>query len=305
MWSVVLLLDASCLALTSTCLRNFISKNPNQTRLQLPRTSSEMDRLPEYQHAFPESQIVTYTGEGFPDFKQQIIYACAKDGQPITHNRHRIELNAEWEVPLHLPINVLTQLFTLSGDEIDAQGATCEAYIQEHFTAATELLPALQAALSSGALYETRPREQDLCYLSVRLQGPEKRKITIIAFGSLHTLKDIAQAFAWLCCALRPPPSREINLSIFNFNLSSRGNQSCVNLVIDLNLSWKDASGIESSWHKLFSNIIIVLNSPTTDRSQLRISGTLIPRISFMITPKTVLIRRLRFLCTERTRDPI
>ena len=49
-----------------------------------PRTSSEIDRLPKYQHAFPESQVVTYTGEGFPDFKQQIIYSCAKDGQPLT-----------------------------------------------------------------------------------------------------------------------------------------------------------------------------------------------------------------------------
>lgn len=181
------------------------------------------------------------------------------------------------------------------------------AYIQEHFTAATELLPAIQAALSSGALYETRPRDQDLCYLSVRLQGPEKRKITVIAFGFLHTLKDITQAFTWLCCAIRPPPSREINLSIFNFNLSSRGNLSLVDLSIDLNLSWKNASGIESGWHKLLNSIVIVLNSPITDRSKFRISGMLMPRnfIHDAPLPGAVLTRRLRPLYTERTRDPI
>lgn len=155
------------------------------------------------------------------------------------------------------------------------QLASCEGYMQEHFTTGKDLLHAIQAAWDAGTSHDTNPNEGGLRHLSVRIRGLDKGRADIIAFGSLSSLIYLAQAFAWFCCVLRPDPSGRMSLSTFKFDLTTKRNLSHADLVIDSHLSWKKASGVKSCWHELFNSIMIAYDRPISNRSQFRQFGML------------------------------
>lgn len=75
---------------------------------------------------------------------------------------------------------------------------------------------------------------------------------------------------------LRPSSPESINLSTFKFDLEARKDD----LVVNLHLSWRDRSGIESCWHDLFKRAVIALDSPISDRSQFRGFGMFMDNIN-------------------------
>lgn len=171
----------------------------------------------------------------------------------------------------HTDFGEFARHVAIVGSEVDAQIATREAYIQEHFTSAKELLPVLQAVWDSGNLYEVSPSEGNLRHLSVMVYGSEKERATVVASGSLSSIIDISQACAFFCCAARMTSSEGINLSTFTFDLTAKSNQS--HSVICLHPSWKRASGIKMGWHELFTKVLVIYGGPIFSYSQFRQSG--------------------------------
>lgn len=100
-----------------------------------------------------------------------------------------------------------------------------EGYINEHFTTGKNLLHVLQTAWNAESIYSINPNEGGLGHLYGRVHGQNKESGSITAFGSLGSLVDLAQVFAWFCCALRPFPSEGIRLSTFNFDIAVGRNQ--------------------------------------------------------------------------------
>ena len=92
----------------------------------------------------PET-VVTYAGEGFTELRQQSV--SAHENQ---QHWHRIEINIEWEVHQAIyrysNLENFSRICTINGGEINAQAASCEDYMQEHFTVGKDLLHAFQTA---------------------------------------------------------------------------------------------------------------------------------------------------------------
>lgn len=226
-------------------------------------------------------EVVTLTGEGPIELQKQIVYACKSNRQhEPTHDEYNIKRNVEWEVHQAMSLGPdgddFSRVLSISGGEVDAQATTCGAYIQEHFTAVKGFLPALQAAWNSGSLYETSLDLGGIHHLSIGVYGRDKERAAVIASGSLSSVALLAKAFAWFCCMLRPSSPESINLSTFKFDLEARKDD----LVVNLHLSWRDRSGIESCWHDLFKRAVIALDSPISDRSQFRGFGMFMDNIN-------------------------
>ena len=64
-----------------------------------------------------------------------------------------------------------------------------------------------------------------------------------------------------------------MSLSTFKFHVTTKRSYARTDIVVDLHLSWKKASGVVSCWHELFKRIMVVCDSPITDRSQFRQPG--------------------------------
>lgn len=230
--------------------------------------------------------VMANTGRGFTELQQQILSACKYKNQ--LSNEHKVEINIKWEIHKVAAKNSFAQVVSISGNEVDAQAVQCGAYIQEHFPAAKDLLPALQATYDSGISYEGNISEC-LRHLAIKLHDPEKTGAAVIAVGSLKTLIELTQAFAWLCCTIMPASSEGIKLSTFDFDVEARGNQPQADLAINLFLSQEMASGLESSWHMLFTGIGIVLDSPISNRSQFGKDGMCTEK-SASLVPSTALL---------------
>lgn len=69
------------------------------------------------------------------------------------------------------------------------------------------------------------PSGGDLRHLSVRLHGLEKERAAIIVCGSLSSLIDLAQAFAWFCCVPRPNTLEGMRPLTFKFDITTKRNQ--------------------------------------------------------------------------------
>ena len=169
--------------------------------------------------ALPPEEVMTQRGEGFIELRQKLISTCNHAEQTYT-----LELNVEWEMPqvlsFHTDFGEFARHVAIVGSEVDAQVATCEAYIQEYFTSAKDLLPGLQAVWDSGNLYEVSPGEGNLHHLLVMVYGPEKERATVVASGSSSSIIDTAQACAFFCCAVRMTSLEGISLSTFTFDLT-------------------------------------------------------------------------------------
>ncbi|KAL9096742.1 MAG: hypothetical protein Q9165_001230 [Trypethelium subeluteriae] len=79
-------------------------------------------------------------GEGFEDLRHKLLSAR----HPFKpQSKYRIHLKAEWEVAKAMEQyrggTQFSSILTLSGNTIDAQAATCENYMQEHFGGASSL----------------------------------------------------------------------------------------------------------------------------------------------------------------------
>lgn len=92
----------------------------------------------------PET-VVTYAGEGFTELQQQSV--SADENQ---QHGHRIVIKIEWGVHQAMSrysnLENFSWICTINGGEINAQAASCEDYMQEHFTVGKDLLHALQTA---------------------------------------------------------------------------------------------------------------------------------------------------------------
>jgi hypothetical protein len=234
-------------------------------------TSPASDVTPAISSAIPEN-ISSDRGEGFADLYTQLVSAYSSEEEHSPFDRHRMELSVEWEVPQALRLykrgTRFSSILAISGNEIDAQAATCKDYLQEHFKTGQTLLHAVQATWDTKTLYNTEPPEGNLRHLSVKLSDLERQTVVVTASGTSSSLTEVASAFAWLCCALRPALSEHLSFSTFQFDFHATTNQSCSNVVVKLQLLRKTAGDRSSCWHHLFKKANIILDGPISDRSR-------------------------------------
>ncbi|KAJ4161615.1 uncharacterized protein LMH87_007645 [Akanthomyces muscarius] len=128
----------------------------------------------------PPKKIFGGRGKGFADLHSHLTSAYLAEEGPSLFDRHRMELSVEWEVQQAMPLykkgTGFSSILVISGDEIDAQAATCESYLKEHFRTGLTVLHAVQAAWDSRTSYESDPAGGDLRHLSLSWQrAGEKR----------------------------------------------------------------------------------------------------------------------------------
>ena len=191
-----------------------------------------------------------------------------------------MELRVNWQVPQALECyksrkeTRFSLILTISGTEIDAQAATCENYLKENFgNVGQTMLDAVQAAWDSeGRLHKTSPIKKELPRLSVNLQrseGSECETAVITASGAPNALIEVACAFTWFCCALRPASNFNLSNFRFDFHTTIYPSSTSVDMNVELLqlLPLRDAVGDQRScWHGLFQKAIIVLDGPISDR---------------------------------------
>ncbi|KAL5089105.1 hypothetical protein Trisim1_005961 [Trichoderma cf. simile WF8] len=216
----------------------------------------------------PSGKIV---GEGFPEFERQLS-SLAKLTQ--------MELKMNWEVPEAMQLYrkgiQFSTILTISGSETDAQAAICEDYVLEHFPKTGEILLAyVQAAWDSEENLYNGDGEASgiLDKVSVRfehLQGSKHQTASVTASGMSNDLTELARAFTWLSCAIRPAKSGNLCLSTFQFSLyTKRDSTDCVVIEVQL-LPLREANNGRSCWCDLFTKAIIVSDAPISDRSRFR-----------------------------------
>ena len=166
-----------------------------------------------------------------------------------------------------------SSILTITGDEVNAQAATCHNYLQENIEGGLSLLQAIQGAWNDNQGFGTASD------ISVNISGPDSQTASISACGSGRTVINVACAFAWFCCAVRPIRQESITLSTFAFTLEKKSDTSPLVKLELLPLRQLNPGG--SCWHKLFKKIMIVSNAPTYDRAHFsdpRTSRTLVPK---------------------------
>ncbi|KAK4061997.1 uncharacterized protein Triagg1_10160 [Trichoderma aggressivum f. europaeum] len=212
-------------------------------------------------------------GEGFIDFEKHLASLVR-----YTH----MELKINWEVPQAMQLYRngvhFSTILTISGNETDAQAAVCKGYALEHFPKTGKvLLDYVQAAWDSEeSLHGDEEVSESLNKVSVRfkhLQDSEYQTAIVTASGTLGDLTELARAFTWLCCAIRPAQSGNICLSTFQFCLYTR-RDSPDSVIIEVQLlPLREANNRKSCWRDLFTNAIIALDAPISDRSRFREIG--------------------------------
>ncbi|KAK8851752.1 ankyrin repeat-containing domain protein [Apiospora arundinis] len=220
-----------------------------------------------------------HTGEGFVELRRQLTYLLCHDDQPVGSDNCRVQLRVTWEVyqamRLYKKGASFASILTISGNEVDAQAATCESYLREHFESGSTVIQAIQLAWESGSQCITDQYNRELQHLSVEISGSDAEMATIAASGSSSILIDVACAFAWFCAAIRPIPSHSLSLSTFAFSCYARGEPAGNSLVnVDLNLLFRQVKPGDSCWHGLFERTMIVLDGPISSREQFGQPGT-------------------------------
>ena len=213
-------------------------------------------------------------GKGFEQFQSNMLL-IQKD--PMAHIGHRLEVEASWEVHRAMPIDPNATKFAptlvISGNQLDAQATTLGRYLHEHFGIGEILLEALQKAWDSRDGMAIDMSTSNIQHLSVRLRGPERDTVQLCAIGSISVLEEVGRAFAWFCCAVRPAPPANINLSTFTFNVESRKKEAGVDFIVYVKPTWEEAREAVSCWHQLFKQAVIVLDAPITDRTGFAADG--------------------------------
>lgn len=209
-------------------------------------------------------------GKGFDDLR------CCLDSiySPMS-NEHVLRLRVDWElheaVPQYRKGTRISAILAITGDEMNAQAATCGAYMQEHFQTGSNLLCAIQGAWDSRKPHRIQPSDKKPSRISVELQGfGTGMEAIMVASGSRHYLIDLGRAFAWLCCAVRPTPSKRKSLSNFDYCVSAINitDQGGVDVAMTLRLSSEEPKGLEVCWHRLFNSFNVVLGGPMSKRSE-------------------------------------
>ncbi|KAK8124426.1 Pfs domain-containing protein [Apiospora kogelbergensis] len=155
-------------------------------------------------------------GGVFKDFRQQLESLTAAGGKNGRSSNCTVELDITWEV--HQAMEKyrdgakFSSILTITGGEVDAQAATCEDYLRENIKGGLPLLQAIQNAWGNRGSGEASG-------ISVNISGRGFDKASISASGSADTVIDLARAFAWFSCAIRPFEEQEgITLSTFTFS---------------------------------------------------------------------------------------
>jgi WD40 repeat protein len=187
-------------------------------------------------------------------------------------NYHKIELRVKWDVPeamrLYKKGTRFSSILTITGNKVDAQAATCESYLNEHFKTGPTLLHIIQEAWDSKASSNTKSSEGDLQYLSIKIDGLEHENAVAIVSGTVEMIREVIHAFAWFCCAMRPAPSHNFSLSTFSFDLHATMEERCPKVTLEFNLLRQDAGSEDCCWQGLFRKANIISDAPISDRTQ-------------------------------------
>lgn len=237
------------------------------TRLSTLRTSDNESPSPR--------QTSNGKTQGFGNLESQLTSSATE------HTMMKLELS--WEVPqvmqLYQKGTQFSKILTISGNETHAQAATCQDYIAQHFpNTGKALLAAIQGAWESGGeSYPNNDGESNGSWktLSVRLKQPlgsDNQTAIVTASGTSSSLVELATAFAWFSCTMRPSLSGKICLSSFqSFVYKSKVEPGSLRIMLEL-LPLREARGGDSRscWCDLFAKVNIVLDAPISDRSQFR-----------------------------------
>jgi hypothetical protein len=183
---------------------------------------------------------------------------------------------------------LLGNILTVNGGGVDAQAATVEDYLKEHFsTAGPILLDALQnmnehktsndKQVQTRELTVTVKRPQELVLRDDRVSASpadsDDSGIIIHARGTPKALLEAAQAFSWLSSAMRLwtcPDTEDLAFSDFQFSLAVRPKSSKISYILDLLPLAPLHSKTRSCWHSLFRKTVITRDAPILDRSVFR-----------------------------------
>lgn len=210
-------------------------------------------------------------------FEQLQTHLSIIQKESMVQDGHRLEVEASWEVHQAMPLDPdstnFAPILDISGNQLNAQATTLGSYIHEHFSIGETLLEALQRAWDSSDGMALDMSTSNLQHLSVRLRGQGRDTVQLFAIGSMETLEEVGRAFAWFCCAVRPAPPANINLSTFIFNVESRKKEAGVEFMVYVKPTWQEASEAASCWHELFKQAVIVMDAPITDRKGFTADG--------------------------------
>lgn len=206
-------------------------------------------------------------GEGF----EQLVQCLSPDFiQHHTQNDHCLEMQASWQFPEALDLHNISSLeliLAVSGDEINAQMATNNEHLQEHFYSGGVLLEDLQAALNTKIPTESQGTAKGMQSLSIRVEESGGQRVNAIMSGAHDILVDTAKALAWIVCAVRPTCPEEISLSTFKVHHMASSVMDCL---VTLEPTWAQATGAISCWHHFFDRVMVVLNGPIRSRDTFR-----------------------------------
>ena len=255
---------------------------PSTTVIAKPPPAQSVQSVPQPLHPGPEppaleghyDRRVALSGEGrgFADLQDLPFSAIFTKEELPSFNRHEVELRVKWEVPDAMRLREngtrFSSILTITGNEIDAQAATCESYLQEHFKTGPSLLHVIQAAWDSKTHTDTLGGGLRRLLVKIDRSEHESKNVVVTASGTMDSIKDLTHALAWFCCAIRPAPSEKENfsLSTFQFDYHATATRTHSNITMNLHLLRWEAKHKDCCWHGLFKKLNIVLDGPISDR---------------------------------------
>ena len=215
----------------------------------------------------PGTPLFRTYGKGFAQLRK---YLSEEYSESTTLDQHRLKIEAKCEVNRSGPLPNFKSLLMISGNQIDAQAATVESYLHEHFSTGQFLLNALQLLWESGESLAIDDPSSGIHQFSLQFQTLRRDGVKMIVLGQQEVLLELSTALCWFCCALRQAPKEpdhDIHLSNFQFNLEVRSFQHSLIFRIEIDPIWESPISGGICWHSLFNRTTIVFGAPIADRA--------------------------------------